>query len=86
MDAVTGAIHPGQAFGALTVRARLNYSPKQGATLWMCRCACGKEKTVSARNLRRGATRSCGCQAFRQRGITEQWSAERIEELRALAG
>lgn len=28
---------------------------------WLCKCDCGKEKWVSAQNLKNGHTRSCGC-------------------------
>ena len=29
--------------------------------VWMCRCDCGTEKTVSGGNLRSGLSKSCGC-------------------------
>ena len=50
----------GQVFGRLTVdrffgkNERLNH-------LWLCKCTCGKEKVVSASQLRSGGTKSCGC-------------------------
>lgn len=32
-----------------------------GGALWLCRCDCGVEKVIAARNLRAGS-KSCGCQ------------------------
>ena len=49
----------GQKFGAWTVREYV------GGQKWLCRCACGTEKWVSASNLRRKQTRSCGKCRFR---------------------
>jgi hypothetical protein len=34
---------------------------KSRASEWLCRCECGKEKTVAGSNLRREKSRSCGC-------------------------
>lgn len=49
----------GQRFGRLVVLYR---APNKGnATYWHCKCDCGTEKDVSASNLRRGLTTSCGC-------------------------
>jgi hypothetical protein len=49
----------GQRFGRLLVIGR---APKiKHDTLWRCYCECGVECVVAAGNLRRGATRSCGC-------------------------
>lgn len=58
----------GQRFGRLTVLERAeNYQYDTGAgwystkAVWRCRCDCGAETVVIGSNLRRGATRSCGC-------------------------
>ena len=61
----------GQQFGRLTALRRVP-APDGVADndYWLCRCACGKEKTVLAVNLLRGHTRSCGC--MRQRDLTGQ--------------
>lgn len=40
--------------------------PQKGKSAWMCRCKCGREKTVLATNLLRGKIRSCGCLAVEQ--------------------
>ena len=51
----------GQTFGRLTVLRR---GPGNGArkrASWVCRCECGKERTVVGTELRTGHTRSCGC-------------------------
>jgi hypothetical protein len=31
-----------------------------GETRWLCRCACGNQRTISGRGLRSGESRSCG--------------------------
>ena len=55
----------GERFGRLTVIERAGtYSYADGAVkipTWRCRCDCGKETVVIGRNLKSGATRSCGC-------------------------
>jgi hypothetical protein len=48
-----------QVFGRLTVLARAESKARQ--TRWLCRCDCGVESTVAAKDLQRGTTRSCGC-------------------------
>lgn len=50
----------GQKFGRLTV-VRRGPNTRQGWVAWDCNCECGKSKTVAARDLRSGNTRSCGC-------------------------
>lgn len=34
---------------------------KNGRSYFLCKCKCGKEKTVSGKNLMNGTTTSCGC-------------------------
>lgn len=50
----------GQRFGRLTAVSdtgrRLG-----GHVVWRCRCVCGGTTEATARNLRSGNTRSCGC-------------------------
>ena len=50
----------GREFGRLRVVKRAG-SDKHGASLWRCKCECGKEKTVSRGHLRSGKVKSCGC-------------------------
>ena len=52
----------GRRFGELTVLHRVEN--KNGRTCWMCRCDCGKEKTVTARDLKAGKVKSCGCRIY----------------------
>ena len=68
----------GQPFGRLIV-IREYGRDKGGHVLWLCRCLgkngddCGKEVIVSANDLRRGHTQSCGClsrELVRERNIT----------------
>lgn len=48
----------GQKFGQLTV---LNEVKKIKRAHWLCRCDCGKELFLEARNIKSNHTRSCGC-------------------------
>lgn len=48
----------GQIFGRLTVVYPIT---KDGRKVWVCRCQCGKDKTVRASELTQGKTQSCGC-------------------------
>ena len=50
----------GQRYGKLTV---LRPADNVGeTTAWVCRCDCGSETIVQTSNLRRGNTKTCGCQ------------------------
>lgn len=50
----------GKRFGRLTI-IRKAPNDKWGGFRWSCVCDCGVEKIVHAYNLKRGATKSCGC-------------------------
>ena len=52
----------GQQYGLLTVIQFSGTQERRGrmATFWLCRCKCGREKTVAGANLASGATQSCG--------------------------
>lgn len=50
----------GKFFGRLTVLERAG-SNKQGASLWVCKCACGQEAVVRSDSLQSEHTKSCGC-------------------------
>jgi hypothetical protein len=49
-----------QRFGRLSVLERSG-TTRGGQILWLCRCDCGKQVIVQGGDLRKGATRSCGC-------------------------
>lgn len=49
----------GQKFGRLTVLERA--ANKGRLVCWKCKCSCGNETIVSAKQLLSGKTRSCGC-------------------------
>ena len=53
-----------QRFGKLVVLERTNNMGKQ--TAWLCKCDCGKEKSVPSWNLVSGQTKSCGCSHWEQ--------------------
>lgn len=50
----------GQRFGRWEVLYK-SHKNKAGEIYWFCRCDCGTERSVKARNLRRGESTSCGC-------------------------
>ena len=54
----------GQSFGKLRVLRVANERIYGGQLAFVCLCECGAEKIVAGASLRRGATRSCGCQTI----------------------
>ena len=53
-------IEPGTIFGRLTVLKLCDTGNGKGYR-YLCRCSCGKEKSVLGSNIRQGYVRSCGC-------------------------
>lgn len=51
----------GQKFGKLTVLEKDNSRKTNSGSYWLCKCECGKEKSVKSSSLRRGEIQSCGC-------------------------
>lgn len=51
----------GKKFKRLLVIEPTIYRDKKGSIKWKCLCACGEECLVTADNLVRGKTTSCGC-------------------------
>lgn len=49
-----------QVFCRLVV-LRENGRSKSGQVLWLCKCLCGNEVTVTGQDLRNGKIQSCGC-------------------------
>jgi hypothetical protein len=49
----------GHVLGRLTVLSFVSLDERNEA-LWLCKCECGKEKTISSGNLKMGV-KSCGC-------------------------
>lgn len=53
-------IEPGQTFGDLTVLYLLD--ERIGRHIqWMCKCSCGRFKSIEATYLKNGNSKSCGC-------------------------
>ncbi len=50
----------GQAFGKWTVLCKADRHGAHGEIYWVCKCACGTERAVSAQSLRNGTSVSCG--------------------------
>lgn len=53
-------IKVGDVFGALTTLYYIRGSALVDVQ-WACKCQCGSERAITARNLRSGNSRSCGC-------------------------
>ena len=53
----------GRRFGMLTVISRADN--RGTSVMWNCLCDCGNTSIANGNNLRRGATRSCGCQLIK---------------------
>lgn len=53
----------GKKFGYWSVIERAGANNK-GAATWLCECTCGTRKVVSAENLTRGKSKSCGCMKY----------------------
>lgn len=51
----------GQKFNSWTVLDRVLDNNKKG-TYWRCQCDCGNIKEVATTSLRKGTSKSCGCQ------------------------
>ena len=49
-----------QKFDRLTVIKKCDYKIN-GGLVWLCQCECGNTKEVTAKSLRSGTCRSCGC-------------------------
>lgn len=60
MARISIIIVPGSRFGRFTVEADAGVRWNK-QVVWLCRCDCGRMRSVRARNLRSGNTRSCGC-------------------------
>ncbi len=52
---------PGQVVGMLTVIGDTGKYDKHRNSIWLFRCACGKEKEIIMRNVFHENTVSCGC-------------------------
>jgi len=50
----------GKKFGRLSVIKQTG-KDKNGHSLWLCKCDCGKEKIILGISLQSGCTKSCGC-------------------------
>lgn len=61
---------PGTVFGDWTVIREGGRSSSRYRRSWFCRCVCGVERDVIATDVRRGASKSCGC--LRGKRISEQ--------------
>lgn len=53
----------GQRFGKLVVIERAP-NDKHKKAQWLCQCDCGNQKIVAGASLRKGYTKSCGCEQY----------------------
>lgn len=72
----------GRRFGKLTVLRRVKN--KNNRTCWLCRCDCGREKEVSAHDLKTGKVKSCGCRQFYKGKGVKDISGKRFGRLTVL--
>ena len=56
-----------QRFGSLVAVEDTGEKDSGRSAVWLCKCDCGNDHKVSARNLVRGKSKSCGCYSFRER-------------------
>lgn len=69
----------GKRFGRLIVIKRDGtkvFPSGQKRPLWLCKCDCGKEVHILARNLITGNTTSCGCLAIEKRTTHNLWGTK----------
>lgn len=57
-----------QRFGSLIAINSTNKRTNNGDVIWECICDCGKTIEISGHDLRRGNTKSCGCQRYKSFG------------------
>ena len=59
----------GKKIGFWTVLRRVQYRTRGGNALvaYLCRCVCGKEKSVLKSSLEKGVSMSCGCEKYRKK-------------------
>lgn len=68
----------GQRFGSLTVIKKNGL--KNTHIAWLCRCDCGKEKTINGYSLRHQGTKSCGCKNKKMIGKNNhQWKGDKVK-------
>lgn len=72
----------GKRYGSLTVLYRIEN--QNGRTCWMCRCDCGREISMTARNLTAGYAKSCGCRKEERKTTALDLSNQRFGRLTAL--
>ena len=70
----------GNKYGLLTVLYR-GPNSKDGRVQWHCRCDCGNEIDVIAKNLRSGNTKSCGCYKRNSPGMRKDLTGNRYGKL-----
>lgn len=71
---ITGksAGRPGEVYGTLILESTIPKAERRGSADWTARCACGRLVPVALRNLRSGATTTCGaytCRSTRNRSL-----------------
>lgn len=66
-------IQPGRQFGKLTVMfeaAPIDDPSGKKLRAFMCKCECGTDKVIRLAHLNHGKTKSCGCLASAQQGLS----------------
>jgi hypothetical protein len=68
----------GKEFGCLVARWPAGRQGKCGATWWLCSCKCGTLKTIRGETLRRGVSKSCGCNRRSFRAETDRKAGRNV--------
>ena len=69
----------GQKFGKLEVLYKDTERKTNSGSYWICKCECGKIKSIKSSSLRRGEILSCGC--LRNKKIAETKKKKSEEEM-----
>ena len=69
----------GNKYGRLTVLNKDNERKTSSGSYWICKCECGKIKSIKSSSLRRGEIKSCGCLRNEQTYISNEIHRDHLE-------
>lgn len=71
----------GRRYGKLVAIKDVGLNKKSGSRLWLCKCDCGGESTVSPGVLNSGNTKSCGCEKTRAHNKTHDCKPAKLHSV-----